>query len=191
MERGGDWGALLRFAAGAGTSVLAGLAVFRLEILRPDGPWFHCITAGALAAGVLALVRIGRAGQAAGLAAAFALVHVGYAWAHGWPRALAEAGWSAALGGGVLVSALVFDRLGAEGYRFGKFAVLGPLLAGVFLAAAAVRLLGPGWGDDAFAALLRHAFVGLIVGDAVGLGVELVELLPALHAGDPRAANGH
>jgi hypothetical protein len=180
MDRGGDWGALLRFAAGASASVLAGIILFRVEVFRPTGPWFHCITAGALTAGVLALVRIGRSGQAAGLAVAFALVHIGYAWTQSWPRALAEAGWSAVVGGGVLLSALIFHRLGEDGYRFGKFALLGPLVAGVFFAAAAVRLLAPGWGDDPLAVLLRHVFVGLVVGDAAGLGVELVELLPAL-----------
>lgn len=180
MDRGGEVGALLRFAAGAAASVLAGLAVFHGEAFRPSGPWFHCVTAGALAAGVLALVRIGRAGQGAGLAVAFTLVHLGYAWAQPWPQALAEAGWSVVVGAGVFLAALIFDALAAEGYRFGKFALMGPLVGGAFFSAAAVRLLAAGWSDDALGALIRHVFVGLIVGDAVGLGVELVELAPAL-----------
>lgn len=182
MDRGEDWGALLRFAAGATASVLAGFAFFRIDAFDPSGRWFQCVTTGALAAGILALVRTRRAGHAAALAAAFALVHVGYSWTQGMARALAESGWAIVIGAGVLLAALIFDRLGEYSFRVGKFAVLGPLFAGVFLAAAAVRLLVPAMGEDALRSMLHQMFVGLVVGDATGLGIELVELIPALRS---------
>ena len=190
MDRGGDWGALLRFAAGAVASVLAGFAFFRADAFDPAGRWFQCVTIGALAAGILALVRTGRYGHGAALAAAFALVHVGYSWTQGWSRALAESGWAIVIGGGVLIACLIFDALEGHVFRVGKFATLGPLFSGVFLAAAAVRLLCPAWGEDALRAMLHQILVGLVVGDATGLGVELVELLPALRRRSPTVGEG-
>ena len=184
MDRAAELGALLRFVAGTVASVLSGLAIFRMETFEPGGPWFQCVTAGALVAGVVALMRVERPAQALSLAAAFACVHMGYAWTLAPGRALAESLWSVVVGGGAFVSAVIFHRLAEEGYRFGKFALLGPLVAGVYLAATMLILVGPRGEDDALGVLVRHVFVGLIIGDAVGLGVELAELLPAV---GPRA----
>jgi hypothetical protein len=190
VDRGGDWGALLRFAAGGAASVLAGFAFFRADAFDPAGRWFQCVTVGALAAGILALVRTGRTGHGAALAAAFALVHVGYSWSQGWTRALSESGWAIVIGAGVLLSCLIFDSLEEHLFRLGKFATLGPLFSGVFLAAAAVRLLSPTWGEDALRAMMHQLLVGLVVGDAAGFGVELVELLPALRRSAPAPERG-
>lgn len=178
MARSPELGAALRFGVGALLSVLVGLALFRLDTFEPGEPWFQCVTGGALLAGLLTLVRISRAPQAVSLTLAFILVHVGYAWTLGVGRAIVETLWSIALGGGLLVSALVFHNLAEKGYRFGKFALLGPLVAGVYLASTLLILLRPELGDP-MATLVRHVFVGLVIGDAVGLGIELVELFPS------------
>jgi hypothetical protein len=183
MDRAADLGGLLRFLVGFATSVAAGYAVFRTSVFDPSGPWFHCVTAGALLAGMLALVRMGRPGLCLSLGLAFALVNVGYAATEGWVHALAESIWSLVLGGGMLLAAVIYDRLAEEGYRFGKFALVGPLVAGVFLAATPLLLIGPPGEEDALGALLRHLFVGLVLGDAVALGIELVELHPVLRQG--------
>jgi hypothetical protein len=175
-------GALSRFAAGTAVSVGAGWLLFRAQTFRPDSAWFHCITAGALVAGVLALVRTGWPGQALALGVAYTLVQTGYAWTQGWRRAATETLASAVLAGGAVICSILFDAIDREGYRFGKFALLGPLLAGVFLASTSLGLVGLPPGDDAVVTLVRHVFVGLVIGDAVGLGVELVELLPGLRA---------
>ena len=178
MDRAAEMGALSRFVAGTAGSILLGLAIFRMQTFQPDAPWFQCVSVGALLAGVLALVRVGRPTQALSLVAAFALVHLGYAWTQGWGRAVAEWTYSLVLGGGTFLASVIFDRLAEEGYRFGKFALLGPLVAGVYLAATPLVLVGPDRGVDGLGVLIRHVFVGLIIGDAVGLGVEIVELLP-------------
>ena len=178
MGRGGEFGALLRFVAGCSASLLAGAFLFHARIFEPDSAWFQCLTVGALLAGVLALTRIGRPGQALLLAISYTLVQIGYAWTQGWRRALAETVASAVVAAGAVVVAQIFDLLDRDGYRFGKFALLGPLLAGVFLASATLTLVGLSPADDVFGLLVRQVFVGLVVGDSVGLGVELVELVP-------------
>ncbi len=188
MGRAADLGALLRFVAGTAASVLAGLAIFRLETFEPRGPWFQCVTAGAMVAGVVALMRVGRPAQALSLAAAFTLVHMGYAFTLNLGSALAESLSSLALGGGAFVSAVIFDRLAVQGYRFGKFALLGPLVAGVYLAATMLAVAGPDRGGDVMGVLVRYVVVGLVIGDAVGLGIELVELLPGVRTPPARVA---
>ncbi len=190
MEYRAELGALLRFALGTAASVLAGVALFRWGSFEPALPWFQCVTVGALLAAVLSVVRIQRHAQAASLVTAFVLVHLGYAWSLGWRRAVLECLSAAVVGGGAFVTSLIFDGLAKEGYRFGKFALLGPLVAGVFLSAAAVRLVGADAGEDALGSLVRFAFVGLIVGDAVGIGVELVELIPGVRSGAESAEAG-
>jgi len=190
VNRPAEHGALLRFVMGAGASVLAGLALFRGEALNPDGPWFQCVTVGALVAGLIALMRVGRPAQAISLATAFALVHIGYAWTLPPARAAVESLWGIVLGGGAFVSAVIFHRLAQEGYRFGKFALLGPLVAGVYLAATALILLGQSFQQDATGLLVQYVFLGLVVGDAAGLGVELAELVPSVGGARPRPPPG-
>lgn len=191
MERPFPGGALARFLLGTGASALAGLVLFGSEMLDPDALWFQCLSVGALLAGVIALLRVGRAGQALSLSTAFALVQVGYAWTLPPARALAETAWGIVLGGGVFAAALVFHRLAQHGFPFGKFVLLGPLVAGVYLAATAVILVTHRRGTDALGLIVQYVLVGLVVGDAVGLGVELAEMLPGIRAAsppDPRAA---
>ena len=190
MDRPVGQGALLRFVLGTAASVVAGFVLFRGEVWNPDGPWFQCITVGALVAGAIALMRVGRTSEALSLSTAFALVHIGYAWTLPPARAVAESMWGIVLAGGVFLSAVIFHRLAEEGYRFGKFVLLGPLVAGVYMAATALILVGRGRQEDATGLLVQYVFVGLVLGDAVGLGVELAEIVPSVGGERPRTPRG-
>ena len=76
--------------------------------------------------------------------------------------------------------ALIFDRLAERNYRFGKFLLVGPLLGGVYLAATPVAGLGAHGPQAVLRSLLLNTLLGIVIGDGVGLGVELADLLPGL-----------
>ena len=91
------------------------------------------------------------------------------------------------LGAGVFVSATIFDLLARHGLRFGKFLILGPLLGGLFLAVAPLaefQFLAP---VGAMRMLLLYTFIGIVVGNGSGLGVEAAD---AIHAALTRAQGG-
>lgn len=180
MDRAGELGTLLRFAAGTLGSVLSGLVIPETWSF-PEEPIFQSLTVGALGAGTLALVAAARPGQALVLGATFGLVHLGYAFTHGWHRAVAEILRGFFLGGGTLIVAVIFDRLAELGFRFGKFLVVGPLMGGIYLAATALAFLGPHTYADGTVLLLKYVFVGFVIGDGLGLGIELVDLIPGLN----------
>jgi len=164
---------VLRFGLGVALVLAAGLGAFRLAIFDPTAPAFHCVTIGPLLAGLLALLRSDRAAAAAGLAGAFALLRLGFVQSEGWPGPLA----GACLVAGALVVSVLFDALARYGIRFGKFLVLGPLLAGLYVAVTPLAELGTLVGSELHVTLLRWAFLGVLIGDSVGLGVEIADLV--------------
>jgi hypothetical protein len=81
-----------------------------------------------------------------------------------------------ALTGGTYLIALIFDLLARRGILFGKFLVVGPLLGGVYLATVPLAVFFKVSGSDLMPYLMRHVFLGLMVGDAVGLGIEVADM---------------
>lgn len=163
----------LRFGLGLGVGLIVPFLIYRRSIFDPTSTLFQCVTVGVLAAGTLALLRSDRPRAALALTTAFALMRLGFAQSAGWNVAVAGALQS----GGVLVSALIFDLLARRGILFGKFLVLGPLLGGVFLAVTPLAVFHRSLGTDLFPTLMRHVFLGLLIGDTVGFGIEVADLL--------------
>ena len=164
--------AILRFAFGLSGGVGLSFLIFRQAIFIPQSPVFQCLTLSALLAGILALLRSDRQSQAAALAVAFALLRLGFAQSQGWPVAIAGVMHT----GGVYLIALIFDLLARRGILFGKFLVVGPLLGGVYLATMPLASFFTVTGSELMPYLMRHVFLGLMVGDAVGIGVEVADL---------------
>ena len=162
----------LRFGLAYGAVLAIGYVVFRELLFETDAPQFQCVTAGALAAALLALMRSDRPRQAGALAVAIGFLRLGFAYSLGWPMALA----GVLQVGGLYLVALIFDLLGRRGILFGKFLVLGPLLAGVFLAttplAFSLRISGP----EILPTMMHYVFLGLLIGDTAGLGIEVADL---------------
>jgi hypothetical protein len=174
---------VLRLFAGASGSVLAGLLVdlalpgFGRGMLDPSGPAFQCISVGLPAAGVVALVRGRFPGLALALSALVAVPVSAGAWGSGAAAAIAAAGAGLAIGAGVFLTATLYDGLARHGFQVGKFLVIGPLLGGAYVAATPFWGLAGGSGLDLLRSFWLHAIVGLAIGDGVGFGVELAEIL--------------
>lgn len=188
---------LLRFGAGWAGSVLAGLLVFGLLDLasRLAGPFgafrgmglavltggrapVQCVTVGALAAAVFALVRTGRPAGALGVVGGVASLVLGVFAPGGWPRAASRLLWWLIVGIGAFTVAAVYDRLAARGYRLGKCLVAGLLLGALYVAATPAALLGVPAGRPVLLEVLMNALLGIVIGDGVAFGVEMAELLP-------------
>ncbi len=169
--------AVVMFAAAMAGSVGAGWIAFRAGIFRFDMPPAQVFTTGALMAGVLTLTRIGKVVPAVSLSAAWVLYQVGTVIRDDWSRVAMHATWSVVLAIGILLIALIWDLLSSRGVRLGKFLLSGPLLGGVYMAAAPVTFLKGISPDGVMRSLLLTFFLGIVIGDGVGLGVELVELL--------------
>jgi len=163
----------LRFGLGFGAALTIGFLVFREGLFVRDAPPFLCVSTGALAAALLAFMRSDRPRQAAALAVAFGLLRLGFAYSEGWVVAVAGVLQVA----GLYLVALIFDLLGRRGILFGKFLVFGPLLAGVFLATTPLAFFFRISGSEMLPTLMRYVFLGLIIGDTVGFGVEVADLL--------------
>ena len=163
----------LRFGLGYGAVLTIGFLVFRDTLLAPGGPPFQCVTAGAVAAALLTLLRSDRPRQAAALAVALVFLRLGFAYSEGWAPALA----GALQVGGLYLVALIFDLLGPRGILFGKFLVLGPLLAGVFLATTPLAFFFRISGSEMLPTMMGYVFLGLLIGDTVGFGIEVADLL--------------
>ena len=88
-----------------------------------------------------------------------------------------HAAWSVVLAIGILLIALIWDLLSRRGILIGKFLLSGPLLGGIYLAAAPVTFLQGISPHSVMRSLLLTFFLGIVIGDGVGLGVELVELV--------------
>ena len=143
-------------------------------MLRPDHPAFQSLSVGMLTAGVLTLVRLELRGQAVMLAVAYGVLQLGMTdegrWAHGLGGAL--------LGLGLVVVGEIYNELAKYGFRFGKFLIVGPLLGGVLMAVAPIVELTAMIPFDTVRPLLLQLFLGVVIGDGVGLGLEVAEMLP-------------
>jgi hypothetical protein len=170
---------LVRFWLGAAGSVVAGLLAFRAAVFDPSQPTFECVTVGILAAGDFALVRVGYASHALALVVAFSFVRVLLAAPAGRPLGVAAALAGLCTGIGVFIVAVIFHLVADKRIRFGKFLITGPLLAGVYLAIAPLAEFSTMTISDSLRTLLLYLFVGLIIGEGVGLGVEVAELMVA------------
>lgn len=169
-------GVLLRFLAGTAGSILLGMVVFRMQVFQFQSPESQCVRMGALASGVIALFRANRPTWAVIVLGSFGLFQLGSTWSLGPSRSLTMVGWSLFIGLGFCIVAVVFDQLARMNLRFGKFLVAGPLVGGIYLAATPLASLAAGRPMAAMDALLTGAFLGIIIGDGAGLGIELVEL---------------
>jgi len=164
---------LTRFWAGSAAAIGAGYVVFRVGVFRFDRPEFQCLTVGMLTAGIVTLLRSPRPRLAVVLAAAFALFKLGLIRTEGWVPAAS----GLVLAGGILLSAWIFDLLARRGMPFGKFLVLGPLLGGVFFAVTPLARFHTLTATGSMRVLLYNVLVGLVIGNGVGFGVELAELV--------------
>jgi MFS family permease len=127
----------------------------------------------------VALLRAGRPEFALAVVGGAGLIEFGRYWESGTLAAVAILGWSVATGVGLWICGVLFDQIGRKGVRFGKFLLLGPFIGGVMMAVTPLMALGPAAPVDLWRALWFNAFLGIVVGDGVGLGVELAELLPS------------
>jgi len=164
-------GTFTRFWAGLGSGIIVGWAVFRGAVFSPDQPEFHCITVGALLAGILALVRL------TGISHALALVL-----AYGALRLLVGpyASWAAGLSGvllgvGILIVSLIYEELERSGLRFGKFLIVGPLLGGIYLAISPIADFGDLSVFNAAHYFVFQFLLGFVIGDGVAFGIEVVD----------------
>lgn len=162
-----------RFWAGSIAAIGAGYVVFRMGVFRFDRPEFQCLTVGMLTAGIVTLMRSPRPGRAVVLAAAFALFKLGLIRTEGWIPAAS----GFVMAGGILLSAWIFDLLARRGMPFGKFLVLGPLLGGVFFAITPLAQFHTLTATGSMRTLLFNVLVGLVIGNGVGFGIELAELV--------------
>ena len=178
---------LLRFGFGATAGIVAGPLTFGLSVLNPTRPEVQCVTVGLLLAGTLALIRGGQARFAVLLAIAYVVARMGLVRSLGWGAALHSVLSAALVATGVLLVALIYDLLAARGWRIGKFLLTGPLLAGFYFALTPIIDATRLNAADPFAALAWNMLLGLVIGDGVGLGVEVTELfIDADHEPRPR-----
>jgi hypothetical protein len=166
--------ALIRFWLGTVGAMLGGYFAFRGALFQPDHPAFQSLTVGMLTAGVLTLVRLGLRGQALMLALAYGVLQLGITDQGRWAQGIG----GLLLGLGLVIVGEIYNELALYGFRFGKFLIVGPLLGGVLLAVAPIVELGSMIPFDAVRPLLLQLFLGVVVGDGAGLGLELAELLP-------------
>lgn len=165
----------LRFALGWAGAILAGLAAFQTTALVPGRPAFLTVKVGLVAAILIATTRAGRFREAALAGTIWVALEAARGSQADGIRVLVSTLWSAAVAAGLLAVAAVFHRMAEGGVRFGKFLVVGPLVGGVILAATPVALLG-GRGHPVARELLFNVMLGIVIGDGVGLGVEIADL---------------
>jgi hypothetical protein len=177
--------AILRFAAGVLGTTVAGWIAFRGDIFNVSSPAFQCVTIGVLAAAILAMVRSGYTVGALRLVAAFTVLWFGATWHSGPFAALAMAAWSASIGLGLFLVAVCFDLLSQLGIRFGKFLVVGPMLGGLYFAATPLASLVAGQPQGVLRSLWWNAFLGIVIGDGIGVAVEAIELFIKPTPSDP------
>ena len=195
-----------RFLFAVGGVAAAWLIVFgrHLSSVRPDV--LALIPLGLLLAAMLSLVRLGWMRSALVLALAIVPFRLAYrspsdetqqvmSWNFepgnplGWlltrlhvgPSLLQE--WMTdivgglVLGVGVLAIALLYHGLSRQGWRFGKFLVVGPLLGGLYVAMIPIeqfeQVVEAVTGDR----LLLGFYIRMVVGDGAGFGAELYDLL--------------
>ncbi len=167
---------LLRFWLGFGGGVGLGLVAFRTAIFDPRLPYSQVVTVGSLLAAVLALRRGGAPGVAAFVAVGFTGWQFWIAHALPWDRMVSHVLFSGILAAGILVVAMLYQALHERGVRVGKFLLLGPALAGVYLAATPALTLWTVSTSTVLRDLLANMFLGVVIGDGIAFGVEMVDL---------------
>ena len=168
-------------AAGAGWLALDVFRAFglagpaRISVLDPSRPGFQCLSTGLLFAAMLAFVRVGKPAVCLLIAVAASAMQFGIHLSGGFPRVLTRPLWMAAVAAALVLAAFVYDALARSGHRFGKFLVVGPIVAGVFFFATPLLLLGGTPREPYLLELLLNGFLGLVLGDGAALGVEIAE----------------
>jgi hypothetical protein len=165
----------LLWAAGAAGAALAGALAFGKAVAVPGHPPFQAINAGLLVAGVIASVRASKPGAGLALVSGWTALHLGATLEAGWPAVVASPFACLGMGFAAFLAAAVFDDLARRGYVFGKFLIAGPMLAGFWIALTPSFLLGRDSHERLLAEILRNAFLGLVIGDGAGFGVEAAE----------------
>lgn len=166
--------ALVRFWLGTAGAVAAGYVAFRGALFEPGHPAFETLAVGMLVAGILTLVRLSLRGQALALLLAYGALQYAVADGARWAAALA----GALLGFGILVVGEVYHELALRRVRIGKFLMVGPLVGGAMMAVAPIGSYRELIPFDTVRPLLLQLFMGIVIGDGVGLGLELAELIP-------------
>jgi hypothetical protein len=171
--------ALVMFAAAMAGSVGGGWVAFRAGIFRPELPSAQVFTTGALMAGVLCLTRIGKIVPALILSLAWFLYQGGAVMESrdSLSEIAAHLAWCLILVIGVFIITVLWELMMRRGIHLGKCLLAGPLLGGVYLAAAPVTFLGNISPNTVMQSMVLTFFLGIVIGDGVGLGVELVELV--------------
>lgn len=186
-------GAAVRTAAGILGAVSLGGFLFRGRILQPGRLEYQVLIVGLLCAFIVATARVRKPAWGVAIAVAFAA----YQWASFSPQSFGR-GIVQTLGGahvaaGLVLAGQIFDRLGRMGLRVGKFLVLGPLVGGMLLAVTPLATLANRTVPDLSRLLIENLFLGMVIGNGVGIGIELIESLPSIGrvaAGrDPREAS--
>jgi hypothetical protein len=164
---------LVRFWFGIAGSLMAGLLIFRAAIVIPGMLAFQCISVGAVTAAIVSLVRLSRHGYAMTVVAVFGVLRLGLIESQGWMMGIS----GILLAGGIYLTAIIFDLLGRRGMMFGKFLILGPLIGGIYLALTPLVEFQALTANGVMWILMEHVLLGVVIGDGVGLGIEVAELL--------------
>lgn len=184
-----SWGVVVRFLAGMAAAVPAGWLLLPGEFFADSGHLTLCLIVSALVAGILSLVRGGHPRGALALVGAFGLLQLGQTWSQGPRAALVMVTWSIVVGAGVFLAALIFDRLAELGYSVGKFLLLGPLVGAVYLATTPLAGLSNVLDLDAVTTMWLFTYLGIVIGDGAGFGVEVVDLLDSRNRTSNRDAS--
>lgn len=167
---------LVRTAVGATCSVALGFLVYGPDALVPELPHFQVVTVGILMSAVVALWEGGAPRTSALLVAAFAVQQMWTTVGQGWTKTIALSLWCVIVGAGLVHIGLIWTLLDRQGLRFGKGLIAGPLLAGVFFAATPAAALAATSPSQAMRTLVGNLLLGVVIGDGVGLGIEIVDL---------------
>ena len=171
---------VIRAAAGLTGAALAGWMAFRTSAFQPGRPAFQCIKVGLVASILIALVRLGRLRPAAGMCLLWVGLEAARVSHLPLHRAFVAPSWAAGTSLGLLSVALVYRSLSDQGIRFGKFLVIGPMIGAVFVAVTPIALIHAPPSAGVARELWFNALLGIVIGDGVGFGVEMVDVvLPA------------
>ena len=168
---------LVRFWVGMAGGVGLGLIAFRSAIFDARLPYSQVVTVGSMLAAVLALRRGGSTGAATFVAVGFTGWQFWSVLPQPWDRRVSHVLFAAVLAAGTLLLAALYQVLHERGVRVGKFLVLGPALAGVYLAATPALTLWSVSTASVTRDLIGNMFLGVVIGDGIGFGIEMIDLI--------------